>query len=316
VKTNCEGCAGCCLDWRPLGGAPDRERRGRYHALDDTYNLVPLTSDEIRTFLDAGEPDALAPRLFTVHEDAAGSDTDRAGATTVEIDGYDVAAVGDRPLFAVGLRKTAKPVALFGRRNDVPQDDPENGPVWLDACVFLDPDTLQCRIHEAERYPRTCGTYPGHNLELDAETECERIEDAHGEAGERLLEDTPPEDLPPLPFGPQALGGTVFLYPDPNELSGVVERIADGEPTPADRARFVGVAVGSAPGSPRVNEQRRAEATQRARETESWISEAISEWRALAGDHGTPAWDAPESDEIEEARGAPETPGWDAVEEK
>ncbi|MFB6176363.1 MAG: YkgJ family cysteine cluster protein, partial [Halobaculum sp.] len=72
METNCEGCAGCCLDWRPLGGAPDHERRGRYRALDDTYNLVPLTSDDVRTFLDAGQTDALAPRLFTVHDDADG----------------------------------------------------------------------------------------------------------------------------------------------------------------------------------------------------------------------------------------------------
>ncbi|MFB6176362.1 MAG: YkgJ family cysteine cluster protein, partial [Halobaculum sp.] len=92
--------------------------------------------------------------------------------------------------------------------------------VWLDACVFLDPDTLQCRIHEQDRYPRACGTYPGHNLALDAETECERVEQAHGESGERLLDDEVPEDLPPLPFGPQALGGTVFCYPHPDELSG------------------------------------------------------------------------------------------------
>lgn len=306
METNCEGCAGCCLDWRPLGGAPDHERRGRYRALDDTYNLVPLTSDDVRTFLDAGQADALAPRLFTVHDEA--TDGDRS-EDSVEIDDYDVAALDGRPLFAVGLRKTPKPVAPFGRDDETPED----GPVWLETCVFLDPDTLQCRVHEEDRYPRACGTYPGHNLALDAETECERIEREHGESGERLLDDTTPEDNPPLPFGPQALGGTVFCYPDPDELSGAVERIADGNLTVEDRARFVGVAVASAPGSPRVNEDRRREATDRARNQQSWVSTAVEDWEEFAGESGAPAHDAPDSEKIEEQRGASATPGWDAI---
>lgn len=306
METNCEGCAGCCLDWRPLGGAPDHERRGRYRALDGTYNLVPLTSDDVRTFLDAGQADALAPRLFTIHEDG------ESGGSSVEIDGYDVAALDGRPIFAVGLRKTAKPVAPFGRDSTEGQ---ENGPVWLETCVFLDPDTLQCRIHEADRYPRACGTYPSHNLALDAETECERVEQAHGENGERLLDDTVPDDLPPLPFGPQALGGTVFCYPDPDELSGAVERIADGDPTVEGRARFVGVAVASAPGSPRVNENRRKEATERARTQQSWLSTAVEDWEESAGELGMSAHDAPDSEQIEEQRGASTTPGWDALDD-
>ncbi len=29
MKVNCEGCAGCCIDWRPVSPAPsNHERRG------------------------------------------------------------------------------------------------------------------------------------------------------------------------------------------------------------------------------------------------------------------------------------------------
>ena len=108
MQLDCEGCAGCCLDWRSL--APDdldHERRGPYRPLDDTYNLAPLSSDEIRAFVDAGEAAALTPRLFR---------TEDGPSTTVA--GVDLAAVGDRPAFLVGLRKVPKPVAPF----DAPTD--------------------------------------------------------------------------------------------------------------------------------------------------------------------------------------------------
>mgnify|MGYP000657541204 CR=1 FL=1 len=187
-------------------------------------------------------------------------------------------------------------------------------PRWLDACVFLDPTTLQCRIHDDDRYPRTCATYPGHNLELDAETECERVAAAGG--GDRLLDDEPPDDLPPPAFGPQALGTTIFAYPDPDDLDGVVDRIRTDSLTADDRARFAGAAVGSRPGSLSVDRDRMAEARARAREVDSWAGHAVREWTERAGADGAAAdLDAASRDrlvrELEADSGAPGTPGWD-----
>ncbi|MFC7187703.1 YkgJ family cysteine cluster protein [Halorubrum yunnanense] len=295
MELRCEGCAGCCVDWRPL--APDAagsDRTGDRPPLDDAYDLVPLTRDEIAAFLDDGLADALVPRLFEPAERDA----------TVSIDGVEVAAARGRPVFVVGLRNPPKPVAPIGT------DEPR----WLDACVFLDPTTLQCRIHGDDRYPRTCATYPGHNLELDAETECERVEAADG--GDRLLDDEPPDDLPAPPFGPQALGSTVFAYPDPDALDGVVDRVRTDSLTADDRARFVGAAVGSRPGSLSVDPDRMAEARARARDADSWAGRAIREWTERAdGDGDRSDLDPGSCDrlarELEDDAGAPGTPGWD-----
>ncbi len=276
---------------------PDHERRGRYRALDATYNLVPLTRDEVRAFLDSGYGDVLVPRLFESFADDPGR--------AVTVDGHEVAAMGERPLFLVGLRKHPKPVAPFG-----------HDPVWLDACAFLDPETLQCRVHGDDLYPETCGTYPGRNLDLDRETECERVEAAHGDPGERLQDRSVPEDLPPPAFGPQALGSTVFAYPEPDDLRGVVARLEAGESTREDRALFVGAAAGSAPGMAEVNEDRAEEARELARDADSWVGRAASEWAAAAesaGGPGASAEDAPDPYRVEEDRGAPPTPGWDAL---
>jgi Fe-S-cluster containining protein len=296
MELRCEGCAGCCVDWRPL--APDAagsDRAGDRPPLDDTYDLAPLTRDEVAGFLDDGLGDALVPRLFGPAERDA----------TVAIDGVEVAAAGDRPVFMIGLRKPPKPVAPIGT------DEPR----WLDACVFLDPTTLQCRIHGDDLYPRTCATYPGHNLELGAETECERVEAADG--GDRLLDDEPPDDLPAPAFGPQAIGSTVFAYPDPEDLDGVVNRIRSDSLTADDRARFVGAAVGSRPGSLSVDRDRMVEARTRAREADSWAGRAIREWTERAGADGdrvAPGFDSDRRErlvrELDDA-GAPGTPGWD-----
>ncbi|WP_277554831.1 YkgJ family cysteine cluster protein [Halobaculum limi] len=289
MEVNCEGCAGCCLDWRPLGAPDDREREGRYRALDDTYHLVPLSRDEIRAFVDDGLGDALVPRLFAAD-----------GERTTRIDGHDVAAIGDRPAFLVGLRKSTKPVAPFGGDR-----------VWLDACGFLDPDTLRCRIHDTDRYPERCRTYPGHNLELDADTECERVERVHGESGERLRDDTVPADLPPPPLGQGALGSTVFLHPDPDGLGGAVARLVAGESTPEDRAAFVAAAAASAPGTGAVNDDRYERERERVLAADSWVSAADTEWRAAAGGPGESVTDAPDATSVEETRGAPPTDEWD-----
>ncbi len=295
MKLRCEGCAGCCVDWRPL--APDvhtNGRDGRRPSLDDVANLVPLTRDEVARFLDRGLADVTTPRLFEPAE--------RDDAVTV--DGVTLAAVDGRPVFTVGLRKPPKPVAPVGTETLR----------WLDTCVFLDPTTLQCRIHDEDVYPRTCRIYPAHNLELDAETECERVESAGG--GERLLDATIPEDVPPPPFGPHAVGATVFAYPEPDDLTGVVDRFRRGESTADDRARFVGAAVGSRPGTLRVDRERMAEARERSRAADSWSGRAIRAWTERAGDDGEPAaLDGTERDALvaglEDDTGAPGTPGWE-----
>lgn len=285
MRVDCAGCAGCCIDWRAV--APDavdldHERRGGLVPLDDTYNLVPLSSDEVRAFARAGLGDAMTPRLFAARE-----------GPSVSVDGHDVAAVGGRPAFFVGLRKPPKPVAPFGL-----------DPAWLPSCVFLDPETLQCRVHGDDRYPDACGTYPADNLALDAETECERVETAFG--GERLL-DSDPGDATPL-LGTGALGATVFAHPDADRLAGRVDRIAAGEPTVEDRAEFVGVAAASRPGSLDVDADRYETARETVVETDSWVGRAIAEWKRRA------EADAPDPElagDIEERRGAPETAGWD-----
>lgn len=283
MEVNCEGCAGCCLDWRPLvEDPPDHERRGPWEPLDDVYNLVPLTRDDVDAFLDAGLADALTPRLWS------------APGEGVTVDGHDLAAIDDRPVFFLGLRKPPKPVAPF-----------DTEPTWLPTCAFLDPETLQCRIHGTEVYPTECDVYPGHNLDLGARTECERVEDAFG--GDRLLDGTPPGDLPDPLFGPQAVGYTVFLHPEPARLEGVVDRVLGSGATMADRAEFVAAALAGSPGTTATNMDAFQDAFERACDAESWVSGSIEDWEHLQGDAPDPGLGG----HVEEDRGAPGTPGWE-----
>ncbi|MFC6716157.1 YkgJ family cysteine cluster protein [Natrialbaceae archaeon GCM10025810] len=321
MEVNCEGCAGCCLDWRPLledlrDGEDDgtegddgierddegvlergheHERRGPYEPLDDVYNLVPLTRDEVRRFLEAGFADALTPRLWVA---------DAESGHAVEIDGRRVTAIGGRPAFFVGLRKPPKPVAPFGREAEV----------WLSTCTFLDPTTLQCRIHGGDLFPDECATYPGYNLALEQETECERVEATFG--GDRLVSDDPPADaaaLEGLLLGPGALGQKVFCHPRPDDLEGVVERAATDALTAEDRAEFVAVAAASSLGTLGVSDRHYAEARERALEADSWVGRSIREWERLAaeGDGDEPIPPAGIATDVEEDRGAPGTPGWE-----
>ncbi|MFB6074245.1 MAG: YkgJ family cysteine cluster protein [Haloarculaceae archaeon] len=291
MEVDCEGCAGCCIDWRPLTDAPlDHERRGPHDPIDDTYNLAPLTRDEVRDAVADGWADALVGRLFRAGGDA---EPDR----RVTVDGTTLAAVDGRPVFAVGLRKVPKPVGPFGRP-----------PAWLETCVFLDPTTLQCRIHGSDRYPETCRTYPGANLAVGVETECERVEAAWG--GRRLLDDAAPEDARPL-FGPAALGSKVFLHPDPDRLAGTVERLAAAAATPADRAEFVAVAAASSPGTASVDGDRYGRARRRARAADSWVGRAARAWERMAGSAGERAPASRLAAHVEDDAGAPGTPGWD-----
>jgi Fe-S-cluster containining protein len=285
MEVDCEGCAGCCLDWRALA-ADDvdhgHERRGRYEPLDDIDTLVALSRNEVRAFLDAGHAGALGARLFRI-----------ADGPSVSVGGVDAAAVRGRPAFLVGLRKVPKPVAPF-----------DADAHWLPSCVFLDPETLQCRIHEGDLYPETCSTYPGDNLALDAETECERVERVHG--GDRLLDDGPPDDADPV-VGPGSLGARVFVHPEPDRIEEAVERLAAGEATRADHAEFVGVAAASSPGTLAVDDDRYERARKRALDAESWVDDAVAEWSARAGEE---APDRTTATAVEDDRGAPETPGW------
>lgn len=318
MDVDCMGCAGCCLDWRPLlessngddaGGrgagrqvplGDERERASHRVALDENYNFVALTRDEVRAFLEHGMAAALTPRFWRVDDDQTG----------VEIGGHRVAAVAGRPAFFVGLRKPPKPVAPFGREK----------PAWLPTCVFLDPTTLQCRIHDSELFPDECGAYPEHNLALEQETECERVESQFGV--ERLL-DANHDDPGGLLLGPQAIGGKLFCHPRPEDLEDIVERVAGGTLLPADRAECLAVAAASSPGMLAISEHHYEQGYERALETidaddptdddSKWVGPAIREWyqrRAAGETTPSPAIAA----SIEETRGAPKTPGWDALE--
>ncbi len=208
MEVNCEGCAGCCMDWRPLlAEAGNDESANKRRAeplrddatrapLDGDTNFVPLTRDEVRAFLEAEMADALTPRFWRAADEHE----------AVAIDGYEVASVADRPVFFVGLRKPPKPVAPFDLEDES----------WLPACVFLDPTTLQCRIHDSDLLPDECSAYPAHNIALEQETECERVEAAFG--GDRLVDNSVPEDLDGLLLGSQALGEKLFCHPRPERL--------------------------------------------------------------------------------------------------
>jgi hypothetical protein len=298
MQVNCEGCAGCCLDWRPLAPTDlDHERRGPYRPLDETYNLAPVTSDEVRAAIDSGEAAALTPRLFRTDD-----------GPSVSVGDIDLAAVGGRPAFLVGLRKVPKPVAPF-----------ETEPRWLDTCVYLDPVTLQCRIHDTDRYPETCASYPGSNLELGVESECQRVEQVHG--GERLVDDEPPAEADPE-FGPGAVGARVFVHPDPDRVTDAVQRLADGAQTAADRTEFLAVAAGSTPGRTAVDTERYERATARMRESESWVDRALAAWEQRAdpladraeessgGGGASPPADPALARDCEDSKGAPATTGW------
>lgn len=322
MEVNCRGCAGCCLDWRPLlesdegrgvsgrGAARsasiesghERAPSGRV-PLGGSYNFVALTRDEVRTFLESGTAAALTPRFWRVDDEREG----------VEIDCHHVAAVAGRPVFFVGLRKPPKPVAPFGREE----------PTWLPACVFLDPTTLQCRIHEHEQFPDECGAYPEHNLALEQETECERVESQFG--GERLVDDRH-DDPEGLLFGPQALGAKLFCHPRPDDLEGIVGRLARDELTPADRAECLAVAAASSPGTFATSPPHYEWGYERALETlegkddsatgedAEWVGPAIDDWHQCRAEADETVPSPSIAEGVEEDRGAPETPGWDVLE--
>ncbi|MDQ2050836.1 YkgJ family cysteine cluster protein [Natronolimnohabitans sp. A-GB9] len=315
MEVHCEGCAGCCMDWRSLledatdadvDADADHQRRTPFDGesarapLDDDTNFVPLIRDEVRGFLESGMAAALTPRFWHARDERE----------SVTVDGHSVAAVAGRPVFFVGLRKPPKPVAPFGREESV----------WLPSCVFLDPESLQCRIHGGEHFPDECGAYPAHNLALEHETECERVESAGG--GTRLLEAEIDEDLDGLLLGSQALGAKLFAHPRPDDLEGIVGRAATGELTAADRAECLAIAAGSSPGTLAISEHHYEWGKARALETtdtdssgddraESWVGPAIREWYRRAGDEGETAPSPAVASAVEDDRGAPDTPGWD-----
>jgi Fe-S-cluster containining protein len=302
MEVDCEGCAGCCIDWRTLTAADagersatipgsharhdiDQERRGRYEPLDDVGNLAPVRRDEIRAFVDAGYGDVLQPRLF-----------ESGDGPSVTVNGVEVAAIQSRPAFLVGLRKPPKPVGPFGHDS-----------TWLPTCAFLDPTTLQCRIHGEDLYPAACSNYPGENLALDVETECERVERVHG--GSRLLDDDPPADVDPQ-FGPAAVGTTVFAHPDTDRLAGAVDRMLGEGMTDDDRAEFVAVAAASSPAMLTVSDPVYEDVRDQVLAADSWAGRAIDAWTDEAGALGAAAPDPSRATALEDDAGAPGTPGW------
>lgn len=286
MEVDCTDCAGCCIDWRPLTTTPpDHERRGPHQPLDDAYNLVPLTRDDVTDLIDAGYADAMTPRLWQTPDDDA----------AVTIDGVDLAAIDGRPAFYLGLRSPPKPVAPF-----------DTDAHWLRTCVFLDPTTLQCRIHDEDWYPTECAEYPRHNLDLGAETECERVETAFG--GHRLLDRSVPDDHTPRHLGPDAIGYTVFTHPDPTALEGTIEAITDRDLDDSTRAQFVAVAAASAPGTLELNRERYETVLDHVQQTSSWVGAAAETWSQIA-EAKAPTPELATS--VETMRGAPPTPGWD-----
>ncbi len=257
----------------------DRENRSTR-----AYNFVPLMREEVQAFVEAGLADALTPRLWR----------DESGP---EVDGVTLAAIEGNPAFFLGLRKPPKPVEPF-----------ETGePRWLPTCAFLDPETLQCRIHGDELYPMECAEYPGHNLKLGQETECERVETAFD--GNRLVDDEPPRTLSGLLLGPQAIGEKVFVHPDPDELVGLVERLLADELTDDDRFRFVATAVANRPGTTTIDYETYESVLETARDADSWVGRSIRQWEAMARTES----DVPDSstaEQVETNFGAPGTPGW------
>lgn len=251
--------------------------------MDDRYNLVPLTRADVRGLVAHGLADALMPRLWTVET----------GGVTV--DGHELAALDDRPVFYLGLRTPPKPVGPF-----------ETTPRWLNTCIFLDPRTLQCRIHDSDIYPSECSAYPGHNLALDAETECERVEAETG--SERLLDTEPPEELGSDVLGLGAVGHRLFVVPQVEMVEGLVADIKADTLARDDRAKFVATAAASAPGTTRIDEDQYTSVLQRAARADSWAGSAIEIWHRRAH-QVEPAPDHAET--VEDARGAPPTPGWE-----
>lgn len=280
MEVDCAECAGCCLDWRPLGRTDDSPATDS-RSIDDWVNFVTLSRDDISALLAAGYGDVFRPRLWYADEADAGA----------TVDAIDIATIAGNPVFSVGLRQVWKPVGPFGQV-----------PSQLETCVFLDPMTLQCRIHTTDHYPTTCSTYPGQHLLMDVETECERVE-SHW-AIPRLLEDSLPEDLHAPPLGPQSLGSTVFVHPEPDDLSGSIDRLRRDQLTRDDRIEFAAIALAQSPGMPQIDRTKYATARERLESAISWVTE--SRERLVQESNPTPA----AVSICESNRGAPKTDGW------
>lgn len=287
MKGHCEECAGCCIDWRSLSPIElDHERRDEWEPIDDHYNFVSLTRDDVEEFTRAGLTDALTPRLWY----------DRTDCAPVTIDGTPIASIDGKPVFFLGLRKVSQPVNPFG-----------NPRTWLPTCVFLDPTTLQCRIHDLDQYPTNCREYPAHNLYLEIETECERVERAGG--GDRLINRSVSELPPGLVLGLQAIGYKVFVHPELERYTGVIEHLQTNLLTSVERASFIAAALASSPGSTDHEMDRYRSILETIAATSSWVSDMISYWQQLAGTTGEAVVD-PITDIVYENDDVPGTPGW------
>jgi len=229
---------------RRLAAARAGRRRLRPHrsspTLDDAYDLVPLTRDEIAGFVDDGLGDVLVPRLFEPAE----------GDSAVRIDGVDIAAAGDRPVFAIGLRKP-------------PNRSRRSAPTSIAGST---PASSSTRPRSSAGFTATSATRePARRIQLTTSNWTPRPSasasrpPAVATASSTTRSPTTPRRPCSAPRGrrdrlcaPRPQRSRRRDRPDPR-----------GAAHPDDRARFVGAAVGSSPGSLSVDRDRMAEARSR-----------------------------------------------------
>ena len=151
MNVDCEGCAGCCLDWRPLTDADiDHEQRGNRRPLDGTANLVPLTRDEVRAFIDAGHGDALIPRLFTdddgvlILSDQAGAH-EELGEHALTINPYDTESFADAIVRALTMDPGERRNRMAALREQVESHDLY---AWMDEVFATARDLREQRDHD------------------------------------------------------------------------------------------------------------------------------------------------------------------------
>ncbi len=286
MKLNCKECAGCCIDWRSMASKNidmNHEWRGKYKPIDNTYNLVVLTKDDIVNLLQSGYVDSMTPRLFY------------SSKKSIEINGISIASIDEKPIFFIGIRKVKKPVSPFGKDSR-----------WLPSCIFLDPSNLQCRIHDSEIYPESCFNYPKNNIALDLETECERVEKNFNQR--RLKNEEGIKETSNVFFGPEVIGHKIFVYQNKNELSNIINDIKKNNLDKKQRYKFIATAIASSPGSTTINKKKFQEALSKAYESESWINDTINDWKQRKQNEKP---NPKKSGIVETKRGAPKTPGWD-----
>jgi len=284
MEVNCEGCAGCCIDWRALNDAKvDHERRGRYVPLDDVGNLAPIRRDGSGPSSTKGSATSSSPDCSPARATPPSISTEPRWRPST--DGpHSSSACASRP----------KPVGPF-----------DSDSTWLPTCAFLDPTTLQCRIHGDDLYPETCRRYPRREPRAGRGDGVR----ARGSGLRRVPADrrrTARRRRTDL----RARGGRDdgVRSPRPRPADGRRRPPAERRVDPEDRAEFVAVAAASSPAMLAVSDPVYEETREQVLDADSWAGRAIDRWTDRAGDAGTDApAPAPLAKEFEEEAGAPET---------